>query len=73
MRTFVLVGMLIGGAASLASQSSFTDPSTDQGQIRWFLLGETKNDVRSQLGQPKDIATFPADFEAHLTTGKCAA
>jgi hypothetical protein len=68
MRTFVLAGMLIGGAASLSStiwaQPSFTDPGLEQGQIRWFLLSETKDNVRRQLGQPKDIATFPADFEA---------
>ena len=59
----VLVAMLIGGAP-LFSEAPFVDPVDDQGQIRWFLLTETKSDVRRELGQPKDITEFSSDFEA---------
>src|SRR5436190_1212143 len=62
MRTFVLAGMLLGGAASLLSQSSFTDPRWDDGKFKWFLLTETKDQVRRTMGQPKDVAEFGSDF-----------
>lgn len=62
MRNFVLAGMLLGGAASLLSQFSLADPRLDHEKLRWFLLTETKDQVRRALGQPKDVAEFGSDF-----------
>lgn len=56
MRRLLWVGMLLGGAASLFSQAEPPFP--------WFLLTETKAEVRRQLGQPKDVAEFATDFES---------
>ena len=65
----VLAGVLLCAAplfvqANEPQLSSASDPVVEKGELQWFQLRESRTEVAKQLGLPKMVAPFGADFEA---------
>ena len=62
-----LMGVLLCAAPLFsqlpAASAPVIDPGIAKGEIRWFQLTETKQQVAKQLGLPVLAAPFGADFE----------
>jgi len=48
--------------AALLMAAPAADPELRGEEVRWFLLTETKNEVRRALGQPRLVADFGKDY-----------
>jgi hypothetical protein len=64
-----LMGVLLCAAplfsAALDSKlPAAADPVMEKGELKWFLLTETKAEVSKQLGLPVMAAAFGADFDS---------
>ena len=57
-------GMFAGVLLCAAPLFCQTDPVVKEGQLDWFRLTESRTDVAKQLGLPKMVAAFGADFES---------
>lgn len=58
------VGTFAGVLLCAAPLLVQTDPVVEKGQLHWFRLTESRVEVAKQLGLPKMVANFGADFES---------
>ena len=61
-RAIAFLGALLSAALLLSEVPSAADPQLRNGELSWFLLTETKDQVTRALGQPKAVAGFGHDF-----------
>jgi len=59
-----LIGALLAVPPLISQQLPGRDPEVRKGEVVWFLLTETKQQITSALGQPAMIAEFGADFRS---------
>jgi hypothetical protein len=62
MRAVLLLGALLGAAPLFSQIPPAADPQRRDGELRWFLLTETKDEVTRALGPPTVVAGFGQDF-----------
>lgn len=62
-RESILLGALLA-AASCFSQTPMADPQVKGGELVWFSMSTTKEQVFKALGPPAMIAPFGSDFES---------
>src|SRR6266487_6108846 len=60
----VLIGALLSAAPLFSQTPASAEPRVRNGELLWFDLTESRNDVRHALGQPLLAADFGEDFHA---------
>lgn len=63
-RLVVTLGALLLAAPLFSQIPAAAEPRIEKGALQWFLLTETRTEVRSKLGPPRIVAEFGEDFES---------
>jgi len=61
-RAIAFIGASLSASAPAFGNSLRADPQLRNGELSWFLLTETKDQVTRALGPPKAVAGFGQDF-----------
>jgi hypothetical protein len=61
-RTVLFIGALLSAAPLFSQLPAAADPQLRNGELRWFLLSETKDQIARALGPPTLVAGFGQDF-----------
>jgi hypothetical protein len=64
MLRFIILCGALWAAPLFCQEPAAANPQVQDGQFRWFLLTETKDEVRAALGQPQMVADFGDDFRS---------
>jgi len=61
-RAMAFLGALLSATLLFSEIPSAADPQLKNGELSWFLLTETKDQIARALGLPKTVAGFGQDF-----------